>query len=568
MPEIFDLGVVIKRGFENLIKEGYNPDEFSQRFKAIYDEIVSSEANPAIRFLLTIASIEITPPDAITSAFTSEDYRIYINPALLKGLLETYKGLYDNAAVNIYFKNDVKALILHEESHVLMEHVREVKTIHQVYKSLLTTEEINSLTNIFQDYVINRWVVEKYFENSAKLSFFSNYIRNSVLLKSGIFKPENVKKAIEFGISAGLFPFSSNREKVYKIIYNIKEGDFDWKEPFEVYISGVNQLRKTHQSKKEEKMIICSSENQLFREVQSLEDSLRLDSNNNELQELTIGKRVEVNEKVILSRELSSGQVSQKRLEMLIRQSRTIQDGGIGKKDQQVADNTIEQLLDKILEVLSGMASGYVPAGLKICIDKWKKKKMKRDWNKFVRITVNSYHGKKVFSNYNRPSRRVGDDFPSIGFFSRANRAFILVDTSGSMDSDSITTCADIANELNKHNVESQIICWDAAVYAPIKIKTESDIRKALANLKGGGGTVIKPALEDVSKRVKWRDVVFIISDMYISDICEEETKKTLIEISRKTGNTILIFNTTKKAKIPELPACVVFNKDESFTDS
>lgn len=618
-------------GYEKLKQEKYNPAEFCARFKAIYDDIVSREPNPAIRLLMTIAPVEILPPHPEITAFTTEDYRIYINSALLKGLLEKYKENYDSYTAANYFRNDVKALILHEQSHVLMEHIIEGKTIAEKYKTKLNQMQTNILSNIIQDYIINKWVVEKYFEGLTSETGMidpKSYLANSILLDGGITNIEKIKDNITFLNTAGILPGSNNLSDMYKTIEGMTEKDFDWKPPFEIYVSGVvpnknNQNLKTiqiliqagggsssggggsststsnqtnnqigtgpgnptsNQTKQSSQANQNGQGNQNSQNNQSQGNQNAQGNQNSQDQQSGQGQlSSSTADVVILSRELSQGKVTPEELEKLMEQSVTVQNGIAGDKDKGAdrSDNRtensslgerlgmrreeLEQIIDKVMETLSGMTAGTVPAGLRIYIDKWKKKRMKRNWQKFVRMTVDHYYGKRVYSDYKRPSRRLGDDFPYTRFQSKANRAFILVDTSGSMDAESITTCADIANEMRKHNVESYIICWDADVYPPLKIRTESDIKRALGNLRGGGGTVIKPALEDVAKRVKPRDVVFIVSDMYISDLESQDVKQTLTEIRKKTGNTILVYNTTKDYKVPQLPGCVVFNKDESF---
>jgi predicted metal-dependent peptidase len=94
-----------------------------------------------------------------------------------------------------------------------------------------------------------------------------------------------------------------------------------------------------------------------------------------------------------------------------------------------------------------------------------------------------------------------------------------------------------------KEVAEVVVIPWDAEAYDPIIMKSVGDIEKVKVGLKGGGGTVIYPALALVDKKFSDAQQIVILSDWYIGDLGRNETENLL----RKYANRIIAVTTANK---------------------
>ncbi|MEM1759674.1 MAG: VWA-like domain-containing protein, partial [Thermofilaceae archaeon] len=88
---------------------------------------------------------------------------------------------------------------------------------------------------------------------------------------------------------------------------------------------------------------------------------------------------------------------------------------------------------------------------------------------------------------------------------------------------------------------EVVVVPWDATVYEPTKLERPSDINKI--KLKGGGGTLILPALELVDRNYSNADNVVILSDWHIDDLFDERVERLL----RKYRNRIVAVTTSRQ---------------------
>jgi predicted metal-dependent peptidase len=180
---------------------------------------------------------------------------------------------------------------------------------------------------------------------------------------------------------------------------------------------------------------------------------------------------------------------------------------------------------------------GRVPASLKRMVDKLLRAKV--DWTSVLRHALRNGHGRVVVSSYKRPSRKH-PDFPGIQRYA-LQRTWNLIDTSGSIGE------AELTQELSEVYVQAgdrpvSVVLWDAESYGVIEAKNRNEVlSRVLTGVKGGGGTVIAPALRTTLGRMQYRDNVVILSDFDIYDLEETETRQLLSAVAAKSGVAVLV---------------------------
>ena len=180
---------------------------------------------------------------------------------------------------------------------------------------------------------------------------------------------------------------------------------------------------------------------------------------------------------------------------------------------------------------------GRIPASLKRMVDKLLRAKV--DWTSVLRQALRNGHGRVVVSSYKRPSRKH-PDFPGIQRYA-LQRTWNLIDTSGSIGE------AELTQELSEVYVQAgdrpvSVVLWDAESYGVIEAKNRNEVlNRVLTGVKGGGGTVIAPALRTTLERMQYRDNVVVLSDFDIYDLEEPETRRLLSSVAAKSGVAVLV---------------------------
>ena len=172
--------------------------------------------------------------------------------------------------------------------------------------------------------------------------------------------------------------------------------------------------------------------------------------------------------------------------------------------------------------------AGRIPGGLDREVSAVLQPKV--DWREVLRVALREGYGRTVRQDWRRESRRV-PGLPGVRRFSPP-RAWVLVDTSGSIAQEEYDQfMAEIAGMAR--GVDGvYVVFWDA------KVEGIEDYRRGrpLPKGKGGGGTVVRPALEEVLRRMRYGDVVVILSDFDISDAGDPETERLAGEVARRAG--------------------------------
>jgi predicted metal-dependent peptidase len=191
--------------------------------------------------------------------------------------------------------------------------------------------------------------------------------------------------------------------------------------------------------------------------------------------------------------------------------------------------------------------AGKVPEALKRVVDEILQPKV--DWRSLLRQAFTDGLGKTVVSTYKRPSRKFPDAYPGIRRFTFPT-VHILIDASGSIGEEELTQFVTEVYSLAKMSRVS-VRSWDADAYEAIAANTPQQVISKIAqNIRGGGGTMIRPCLRKVLSEMKSKDIVIILTDGEIYDLDEYETELLLSEIASKASVAVFV-STFRKVDIP-----------------
>ncbi|MEM2188880.1 MAG: hypothetical protein QXT16_08125 [Candidatus Caldarchaeum sp.] len=205
--------------------------------------------------------------------------------------------------------------------------------------------------------------------------------------------------------------------------------------------------------------------------------------------------------------------------------------------DKSLTDNTgnLEEKWKRILQRAKDFAkqAGNMPAGLERLVDEVLE--VKPPWYIIARIGLRNHE--KEDSSFAYPSRR-GDEYP--GFYGYHYNVWCLVDTSGSISEEELKLFLGIIkHEASRATVYA--IPWDGEAYEVLRADNPGDVARRIApRMRGGGGTVIAPALLKTMKLINAGDAVIILTDGDIFDEKKEETKRLFKKLASMASFTML----------------------------
>jgi hypothetical protein len=213
------------------------------------------------------------------------------------------------------------------------------------------------------------------------------------------------------------------------------------------------------------------------------------------------------------------------------------------KKDRETNDLD-KRWAEKMLEILiSTKTIGKDPGYLQRLIEELLKPMI--DWRRILRTALTKGIGRNVRRTWARPSRKISDLYPGKEML-KMNKVIVMIDTSGSIGENELKRFVSEVYGILRETSKVVVIPWDATVYDPIELRGMSDIQKLKTSIKGGGGTMIYPALKLVDEKFSSYDMFIIFSDWYIGDINTDEVQNIL----RKYAKKIIAFTTS--ARPPE----------------
>jgi predicted metal-dependent peptidase len=214
-----------------------------------------------------------------------------------------------------------------------------------------------------------------------------------------------------------------------------------------------------------------------------------------------------------------------------------IQAGEFPPNDTEHIEEEIKSVLRRA-EVFAKQAGTY-PAGLERAVGEVFEQKP--PWPILLGLEIK--RGIKEDASFAYQSRR-GDSYP--GPISYDRNINVLVDTSGSIDEETLKKFLGIV-AYEARNATVNVIAWDAEAYEPIKARTPSEVAKVVAKkMKGGGGTVIAPALRKALATMEYGSTIIILTDGDIDDKNSKEVSDLCIRLSRKASAAVIGYTLNK----------------------
>jgi len=181
--------------------------------------------------------------------------------------------------------------------------------------------------------------------------------------------------------------------------------------------------------------------------------------------------------------------------------------------------------------------AGKCPAGL----ERWLESLLKprTDIRALLRSYIREGLGRSVVTNWLRPSRKN----PDLPWVKRLTIPTIhaLVDTSGSIGEEELSLFLGTLQEF-RSQTEITVTCWDAEAYETVKVRGRDILPWVKGKIKGGGGTVIAPALKKTLERMKPGDIVVVLTDGYIYDKADAKTRDLAARIAGRSGVSIFLW--------------------------
>lgn len=162
------------------------------------------------------------------------------------------------------------------------------------------------------------------------------------------------------------------------------------------------------------------------------------------------------------------------------------------------------------------------------------------DWRSVLRKKLTSDMGVKVRKTWARPNKKLPSLLPGKDTRGLTN-VLVLVDTSGSIDENTLKQFLGEIYGILKENASVVVIPWDATAYEPVVLRRVGDIEKVKTKMVGGGETEIWPALE-LADRFK-KDQIVILSDWDIADIDTEQVMEWFQRNARITIPVTTLFS-------------------------
>jgi predicted metal-dependent peptidase len=178
-------------------------------------------------------------------------------------------------------------------------------------------------------------------------------------------------------------------------------------------------------------------------------------------------------------------------------------------------------------------AAGTVPAGIERFVNGLIKPRL--DPRSIIRNAVRTGLGKMIVSDWKKKSRRYPDALPGIKRLT-VPTIWNWIDASGSITENDIKLELGTTYEFSRH---AKIVAgsFDAEAYELVSGKRPSDvIAKIAKKIRGGGGTEIRKVLEITFKQMRYKDIVFILTDGHIFDLETEPVKQLLAQVAHRAS--------------------------------
>ena len=205
---------------------------------------------------------------------------------------------------------------------------------------------------------------------------------------------------------------------------------------------------------------------------------------------------------------------------------------GDSKDKDSVDDGDVEKIEREINRRIAdaynaAKSAGNVPEGLERIINELLKPKV--DWRTILRKDLTVFFGSRYRYSWKKMSKKQPGLVPGRKSIGKKGDVLVLVDTSGSISEEELHQfIAEVFAIAKTAGRDVLVIPWDADIYEPVKIRHNIDIESVKVKLRGGGGTVIYPALTLAEKHMRPSTRIVILSDWDIFDIDTQDVKDWL----------------------------------------
>lgn len=221
-----------------------------------------------------------------------------------------------------------------------------------------------------------------------------------------------------------------------------------------------------------------------------------------------------------------------------------VQSGAVGETDDP------EQRWRGVVNdaLITAHQAGMLPADIKRRVEMSLKPEV--NWRRTLRGCIQEGAGRMVVSTWLRSSRRYAS-FPGIKRLG-VQTVWALIDCSGSIPDEILARFSSELWSLTRlYGCILNVIPWDAKAYPAVRVFSAYQARHRLSEaLRGGGGTVLGPALIELSRRLRTQDMVVILSDGYIADIEAKDTLALYRRITRRAARVVFV----TAGRAPSLP--------------
>lgn len=209
-----------------------------------------------------------------------------------------------------------------------------------------------------------------------------------------------------------------------------------------------------------------------------------------------------------------------------------------GNPDVYGAEDIEEKWKEELFKAyLVQKTSGNVPAGLKRTIDDLFESKVR--WSELLKEIINNGLGKTVVSTWTRPSRKMPGLMPGVKRFTYPT-VYCLVDASASISEKELSQFLSEVYTIAK-NTQVVVIPWDVNTYTEVEASNAGQMMNKLKDMvRGGGGTVIAPALQKVLDLMKPKDIVVVLTDGDIFDVDKKETTFLFSSVAHKATTAVI----------------------------
>lgn len=217
------------------------------------------------------------------------------------------------------------------------------------------------------------------------------------------------------------------------------------------------------------------------------------------------------------------------------REGQVVQDGGLNEGD----DPQVHWRTAVAEALVTARQAGLMPGDLARAVESTLRPRV--GWRRLLRGSLQTGIGRTVVNTWQRSSRRY-EILPGVKRLG-LRTVWTLVDCSGSITNEILAQfLAEIWSLARVHNCSLKVIPWDTQAYPAVTVHTAAQARHRLAPaLRGGGGTVLAPALSQLSHKMTEQDMVVILSDGHIADLGEAATLRLYRRLAARAARMLFI---------------------------